>query len=154
MKLLVTGAAGFIGYHLCRRLLADGHVVIGLDNLNDYYDVALKQARLAQLDHSIGSSNQFTFIKADLARRDAIETVFDQHEFDCVINLAAQAGVRYSIENPHSYVDSNVTGFLHILEGCRHQKIGHLIYASSSSVDRPSYGTLWCHQKSQRDDGA
>ena len=109
-------------------------MVIGLDNLNDYYDVALKQARLAQLDHSIGSSNQFTFIKADLARRDAIETVFDQHEFDCVINLAAQAGVRYSIENPHSYVDSNVTGFLHILEGCRHQKIGHLIYASSSSV--------------------
>ena len=134
MKLLVTGAAGFIGYHLCRRLLADGHVVIGLDNLNDYYDVALKQARLAQLDHSIGSSNQFTFIKADLAQRDAIEGVFDQHEFDCVINLAAQAGVRYSIENPHSYVDSNVTGFLHILEGCRHQKIGHLIYASSSSV--------------------
>ena len=130
MKILVTGAAGFIGMHLSLRLLAAGHVVVGLDNLNDYYDVALKKARLARLEHD----NQFAFHQIDLSDRACMEALFQAEAFDCVINLAAQAGVRYSIENPHSYVDSNVTGFLHILEGCRHHNVGHLIYASSSSV--------------------
>ena len=130
MKILVTGAAGFIGAQVASRLMADGHVVVGLDNLNDYYDVGLKQARLDNLV----SDNQFQFHECDLADRLVIEKLFADSGFDCVINLAAQAGVRYSIENPHSYIDSNVTGFLHILEGCRHHQIGHLIYASSSSV--------------------
>ncbi len=130
MKILVTGAAGFIGFHLTKALLLQGHVVVGLDNMNDYYDVRLKQARLALIE----SDNQFQFIKADLSDRAMIEQIFEEGQFDAVINLAAQAGVRYSIENPHSYIDSNVTGFLHILEGCRHHKVGHLIYASSSSV--------------------
>ena len=130
MKILVTGAAGFIGFHLTKALLLQGHVVVGLDNMNDYYDVRLKQARLALIE----SDNQFQFIKADLSDRAIIEQIFEEGQFDAVINLAAQAGVRYSIENPHSYIDSNVTGFLHILEGCRHHKVGHLIYASSSSV--------------------
>ena len=130
MKILVTGAAGFIGFHLTKALLLKGHVVVGIDNINDYYDVRLKQARLALIE----SDNQFQFIKADLSDRAMIEQIFEEGQFDAVINLAAQAGVRYSIENPHSYIDSNVTGFLHILEGCRHHKIGHLIYASSSSV--------------------
>ena len=130
MKILVTGAAGFIGFHLTKALRLQGHVVVGLDNINDYYDVRLKQARLALIE----SDNQFQFIKADLSDRAIIEQIFEEGQFDAVINLAAQAGVRYSIENPHSYIDSNVTGFLHILEGCRHHKIGHLIYASSSSV--------------------
>lgn len=130
MKILVTGAAGFIGAQVASRLMADGHVVIGLDNLNDYYDVRLKKARLAQLV----SDNQFQFHECDLADRQMIDKLFAQSGFDCVINLAAQAGVRYSIDNPHSYIDSNVTGFLHILEGCRHHQVGHLIYASSSSV--------------------
>ena len=130
MKILVTGAAGFIGAQVSTRLMADGHVVIGLDNLNDYYDVGLKKARL----ETLVSDNQFQFHECDLADRGAIEKLFAASGFDCVINLAAQAGVRYSIENPHSYIDSNVTGFLHILEGCRHHQVGHLIYASSSSV--------------------
>ena len=130
MKLLVTGAAGFIGMHVAARLLADGHVVIGIDNLNDYYEVSLKHARL----RTLASDNQFAFHQIDLADRLAMEQLFAEHDFDCVINLAAQAGVRYSLDNPHSYIDSNITGFLHILEGCRHHNISHLIYASSSSV--------------------
>ena len=130
VKILITGAAGFIGFHLSARLLDEGHEICGLDNLNDYYDVSLKQARLAHIkDH-----DRFSFVQSDLADKEAIEAVFSQGQFDCVINLAAQAGVRYSLENPHSYIDSNVTGFLHILEGCRQHKVAHLIYASSSSV--------------------
>lgn len=130
LKILVTGAAGFIGFHLTKRLLDDGHVVVGLDVMNDYYDVALKQARLAE----ISAHNQFVFVQTDLANRQAMDTLFAEGQFDCVVNLAAQAGVRYSLENPHSYIDSNITGFLHVLEGCRHHNVGQLIYASSSSV--------------------
>ena len=127
---LVTGAAGFIGYHLAERLLADGREVVGLDNLNDYYDPSLKQARLERLE----ASDRFTFARLDLADREGMESLFAEHGFSAVVNLAAQAGVRYSIENPHSYVDSNLVGFLNILEGCRHTGVGHLVYASSSSV--------------------
>jgi UDP-glucuronate 4-epimerase len=130
MKVLVTGAAGFIGFHVAQRLLARGDEVVGLDNINDYYDVKLKQARLAQL---IGMKN-FRFHKAELADRVAIDTIFSEGSFDKVVHLAAQAGVRYSIENPHVYVESNVTGFLHVLEGCRYHKVRHLVYASTSSV--------------------
>lgn len=130
MNFLVTGAAGFIGFHVSQRLLAAGHQVVGIDNLNDYYDVSLKQARLDQiLPHPA-----FTFIKMGLADRQAISSLFEQHAFERVIHLAAQAGVRYSIDNPHAYADANLTGHLNILEGCRHHKIGHLLYASSSSV--------------------
>ena len=128
--ILVTGAAGFIGYHLCERLLADGHRVIGLDIVNDYYDPALKEARLERLAVHDG----FTFVRIDLADRRKMEALFATYGFDRVVHLAAQAGVRYSIENPHSYVESNLVGFLHILEGCRHNSVGHLVYASSSSV--------------------
>jgi UDP-glucuronate 4-epimerase len=127
---LVTGAAGFIGYHLCRRLSDDGWTVVGIDNLNDYYDPQLKRDRLADLDHASG----FTFVELDLADRDGMERLFADHRFGVVVNLAAQAGVRYSIENPHAYIDSNVVGFLHVLEGCRHHGVGHLVFASSSSV--------------------
>lgn len=130
MQLLVTGAAGFIGYHVSARLLADGHQVVGLDNLNDYYEVALKEARLAQLQ---GFSN-FEFIRADLQDEDALHALFENHAFEIVINLAAQAGVRYSLENPRAYIDSNIVGFTNILECCRHHATGHLVYASSSSV--------------------
>ena len=130
MRILVTGAAGFIGMHVTLRLLNDGHEVVGLDNLNDYYDVSLKQARL---EH-IGSPNQFAFHKLDLADRDGMNSLFAEFQPEVVINLAAQAGVRYSLENPHSYIDSNVVGFTNILEACRNYEIGHLIYASSSSV--------------------
>jgi UDP-glucuronate 4-epimerase len=130
MRILVTGAAGFIGMHVAMRLLADGHEVIGLDNTNDYYDVRLKQARLAH----IGSPNQFHFHKLDLADRDGITNLFSETRPEIVINLAAQAGVRYSLENPHSYIDSNLVGFTNILEACRHFEVGHLVYASSSSV--------------------
>ena len=130
LKILVTGVAGFIGFFTAKRLLADGHHVVGLDSVNDYYDVSLKEARLAQIEQD----DHYSFIRADLADRDKIEAVFEDRQFDCVINLAAQPGVRYSLENPHSYINSNITGFLHILEGCRHHKVGNLIYASSSSV--------------------
>jgi UDP-glucuronate 4-epimerase len=130
MRILVTGAAGFIGFHTCQRLLARGDAVLGLDNLNSYYDVSLKQARLAQLQPLPG----FRFIQADLADRPTIEHLFSSEPFDIVIHLAAQAGVRYSLENPHAYVDSNLTGFMSILEGCRHNEIKHLVFASSSSV--------------------
>lgn len=130
MKYLVTGAAGFIGFHVSQRLLAAGHQVVGLDNLNDYYDVSLKQARL----DLVLAHPQFLFSNSDLADRQAIDSLFNQHGFDRVIHLAAQAGVRYSIDNPHAYADANLVGHLNILEGCRHYKIGHLLYASSSSV--------------------
>lgn len=130
MHILVTGAAGFIGFHVAQKLLERGDSVVGLDNLNDYYDVSLKEARLAQLQ---GQPN-FTFIKADLQDRDTIEVLFKANSFDTVINLAAQAGVRYSLENPQAYINSNIVGFTNILECCRHHNIGHLVYASSSSV--------------------
>lgn len=130
MKILVTGAAGFIGFHLSQRLLARGDTVVGLDNLNAYYDVRLKQARLDIL----GRSDRFRFVRADLADRAAMEALFKGAGFSAVVNLAAQAGVRYSIENPHAYVDSNVTGFLNVLEGARHHGCGHLVFASTSSV--------------------
>ncbi|WHU85902.1 NAD-dependent epimerase [Pantoea agglomerans pv. betae] len=130
MNFLVTGAAGFIGFHVSQRLLAAGHQVVGIDNLNDYYDVNLKHARL----NLIKADPCFTFIEMDLADRDAMASLFDQQKFQRVIHLGAQAGVRYSIENPHAYADSNLTGHLNILEGCRHHKIEHLLYASSSSV--------------------
>jgi len=128
--ILVTGCAGFIGFHVSRRLLADGERVVGLDNLNPYYDPRLKQARLDQLAPQPG----FTFLKADLADRARMPSLFDEHKFDCVVHLAAQAGVRYSLKDPHAYVDSNLVGFVNILEGCRHQGVGHLVFASSSSV--------------------
>jgi UDP-glucuronate 4-epimerase len=130
MKVLVTGVAGFIGSQTARALLARGDEVIGLDNLNDYYDVNLKIARLDLLK----GRNNFHFIKADLAERGEIERMFAEHRPERVINLAAQAGVRYALQNPRSYVDSNLVGFLNILEGCRHHGVEHLVYASSSSV--------------------
>ncbi|MGH2507839.1 MAG: NAD-dependent epimerase [Gammaproteobacteria bacterium] len=129
-KVLVTGAAGFIGYHLTQRLLADGYGVAGVDNLNDYYDVALKQARLVQIQEN----PLYKFYKADIADRDAIARIFKEFKFNYVVNLAAQVGVRYSVKNPYAYIDSNVVGFLNILEGCRHARIEHLVYASSSSI--------------------
>lgn len=128
-KVLVTGAAGFIGFHFAKRLLAEGYEVFGLDNLNEYYDPALKLARLEQLP-----TTGFTFLKLDLADRPAMAAMFAEVQPDIVVHLAAQAGVRYSIENPHAYIDSNLLGFANILEGCRHTKVKHLIYASSSSV--------------------
>jgi len=130
MNVLVTGAAGFIGYSLSARLLDAGNTVYGIDNLNDYYDVTLKQARLSRLEKKAG----FTFQKLDLADRQNMNALFERHAFDCVVNLAAQAGVRHSIDNPASYVDSNLAGFGNILEGCRHSRVKHLVYASSSSV--------------------
>ena len=130
MKVLVTGAAGFIGMHASERLLARGDEVVGLDNLNDYYDPQLKRDRLARLE----PHPSFRFVKMDVADREGIEKLFAEEKFDRVIHLAAQAGVRYSIENPHAYIDSNIVGFMNILEGCRHNKVAHLAYASSSSV--------------------
>ena len=130
MKVLVTGAAGFIGFHLSRRLLSMGHEVVGLDNINNYYSVEVKHSRLDMLT----PDPKFTFAHMDLADNDGVAKLFATHGFTHVVNLAAQAGVRYSIENPRAYIDSNVVGFLNILEGCRHNKVGHLAYASSSSV--------------------
>ena len=129
-NVLVTGAAGFIGFHLAHRLLGDGCTVVGVDNLNPYYDVKLKHARLDRLT----PYDRFSFIKADLADRPAIEKLFQKAEFDVVVNLAAQAGVRYSVTHPHAYIDANLVGFGNILEGCRHQGVPHLVFASSSSV--------------------
>ncbi|VTR34953.1 NAD-dependent epimerase [Sphingobacterium thalpophilum] len=145
-KILVTGAAGFIGFHLCKRLADQGNVVVGLDNINDYYDVNLKYARLHELgidrseaeqfNHKVTSSihSNLTFLRMNLEDREQLPTLFQEESFDAVVNLAAQAGVRYSLENPMAYVDSNIVGFVNILECCRHHKIGHLVYASSSSV--------------------
>ena len=130
MKLLVTGAAGFIGFHTARLLLERGDEVVGLDNLNDYYDPTLKAARLGQLEEH----ENFRFVKLDLVDREAMERLFSEGKFRRVVHLAAQAGVRHSIPNPHIYVQSNITGFLHVLEACRHQGIEHLVYASTSSV--------------------
>lgn len=130
MKILVTGAAGFIGFYLAKKLLQLGHEVIGLDNINEYYDVSLKLARLNQ----IKEQKNFTFHKLDLIERNNLTTLFAENNFDVVINLAAQAGVRYSLENPHAYVDSNLVGFINILECCRNYHIKHLVFASSSSV--------------------
>jgi len=130
MKYLVTGAAGFIGFHVIEKLCLQGHEVVGIDNLNDYYDVSLKTARL----NALAPLSQFKFIELDLANRQAIADLFATEQFDKVIHLAAQAGVRYSIDNPMAYADSNLIGHLTILEGCRHNNIKHLVYASSSSV--------------------
>ncbi|VUS63638.1 NAD-dependent epimerase [Klebsiella spallanzanii] len=129
MKFLVTGAAGFIGFHACKRLLEAGHEVVGIDNMNDYYDVNLKQSRLDLLQSPL-----FSFHKIDLADREGMAQLFANEMFNRVIHLAAQAGVRYSLENPFAYADSNLSGYLNILEGCRHNKVEHLLYASSSSV--------------------
>lgn len=147
MKILVTGAAGFIGFHLSKSLLAKGHRVIGIDNINDYYDVNLKYDRLKELGidkneaekflksaDSVTSAGQFSFVRINLEDRIELPSLFEKHAFDVVVNLAAQAGVRYSIENPETYIDSNVVGYLNILECCRHNNIKHLLYASSSSV--------------------
>ena len=130
MKYLITGAAGFIGFHLSKRMLGQGDSVIGIDNLNEYYDVNLKKARLNELKED----PEFTFHKLDLVDRKGIEKLFTENKFDYVVNLAAQAGVRYSLTNPRAYIDSNVVGFLNILEGCRNSDIKHLVFASSSSV--------------------
>ena len=129
-KILVTGAAGFIGYHTSERLLARGDEVIGLDNMNDYYDPTLKDARIARLSGRPG----FRFVRMELGDRSGLDALFSGERFDRVVHLAAQAGVRHSLTNPHAYVDSNLVGFLHILEGCRHSGVQHLTYASSSSV--------------------
>ena len=134
-KILVTGAAGFIGFHLSRLLLSEGAEVIGIDNMNDYYDVALKENRLEILDEY----ERFTFVRGSISNDELVDFVFEDHHPDIVVNLAAQAGVRYSIDNPRSYIDSNLVGFFNILEACRHSYSGnsgvkHLIFASSSSV--------------------
>lgn len=127
---LITGTAGFIGYHLSERLLADGYNVVGIDNINDYYDVTLKKARLARLTEK----NKFSFHKVDLSNGKALDEIFVNEKIDAVVNLAAQAGVRYSLENPQAYVESNLVGFVNILECCRHHAVKHLVFASSSSV--------------------
>jgi UDP-glucuronate 4-epimerase len=128
--ILVTGAAGFVGFHVCRQLLAEGRDIVGLDNLNSYYDPALKQSRLDILRQD----PHFDFVRIDLADRKAVATLFDERRFEAVVHLAAQAGVRYSIDHPHAYVDANLAGFANVLEGCRHHGCGHLVYGSSSSV--------------------
>jgi UDP-glucuronate 4-epimerase len=129
-KILVTGAAGFIGFHLCKRLLEQGEDVLGVDSLNDYYDVSLKLDRLKQIEEK----RNFTFFKVNIADKGGASSLFSEEKVDIVVNLAAQAGVRYSLVNPRNYIENNVTGFLNILEGCRHQKVSHLVFASSSSV--------------------
>lgn len=147
MKILVTGAAGFIGFHLCKHFLEKGYIVLGLDNINDYYDVNLKYSRLLELGIERKKSKEwnvlvpseiykgsFSFVRMNLEDKEALSDLFKNEEFTMVCNLAAQAGVRYSLENPNSYIDSNVVGFLNILECCRHNQIKHLLYASSSSV--------------------
>ena len=135
MTVLVTGAAGFIGFHLSARMLQEGHAVVGFDNVNPYYDPALKLARLAQLEATAESTGStFRLIQADLEDSDAVEATFLEHKPQKVVNLAAQAGVRYSIQNPAAYIQANLVGFGNILEGCRHHSVGHLVYASSSSV--------------------
>lgn len=149
MKVLVTGAAGFIGSHVTMQLLARGDDVVGLDNLNDYYEVSLKENRLKRIEKMLKSelpetdlycdkqssdAGNFTFVKMNLEDKAGMEKLFQEHQFDKVVHLAAQAGVRYSIENPAAYVESNIVGYLHILEGCRHNKVKHLVYASTSSV--------------------
>ncbi len=144
MKILVTGAAGFIGFHVSRILLKKQHEVVGLDNINDYYDVELKYARLAELgiakneakvfNNPSEGSNKFKFVRMNLEDGQLLTELFDSEQFDVVCNLAAQAGVRYSLENPRAYIDSNIVGFLNVLECCRHHQIKHLVYASSSSV--------------------
>ena len=145
MKILVTGTAGFIGFHLAKRLLEDGHEVVGLDNINDYYDVRLKHGRLretgireeaVEYGKEVKSDKypRYRFVKLDLTDGDGMESLMGRESFDVVVNLAAQAGVRYSLENPRAYVDSNIVGFLNVLEGCRHHGVKHLVYASSSSV--------------------
>ena len=130
MKILVTGAAGFIGSSTARQLLERGDTVVGLDNFNDYYDVSLKEARAALIE----PYDKFSMVRMDLADRESMDALFAKERFDKVVHLAAQAGVRYSIENPHSYIESNIVGTLHVLEGCRHNDVNHLVYASSSSV--------------------
>ncbi len=130
MKILITGVAGFIGAALAKALLNRGDTILGIDNLNDYYDVNLKLSRLSEIEKYEG----FTFIKLDISERESIKSIFENNKFDVVVNLAAQAGVRYSIENPAAYIDSNLVGFANILEGCRQQKVANLVYASSSSV--------------------
>jgi len=129
-KVLVTGAAGFIGFHLCRRLLDEGYTVVGIDNMNAYYDVRLKESRLEQLK----AHDRFTFEKLDIADLRGLQTLFSRESFEVVVNLAAQAGVRYSLENPHAYVEANVVGFVNLLECCRHHQVKHFVFASSSSV--------------------
>ena len=129
-NVLVTGAAGFIGYHLSKRLLDDGCKVTGVDNLNSYYDVGLKTARLEQLK----LFKNFTFVKEDISNKKAMEKIFGRTQFEVVVNLAAQAGVRYSLENPHAYIEANIVGFVNVLECCRHSRVEHLVFASSSSV--------------------
>lgn len=133
MKVLVTGVAGFIGSAIAESLLQRGDEVVGIDNLNDYYDVSLKEARLARIEKTKNAAN-FNYIKLDIADREAMALLFANEQFDAVVNLAAQAGVRYSLENPLAYVESNITGFAHLLEGCRHNKVKHFVYASSSSI--------------------
>lgn len=130
MKILVSGAAGFIGYHVAQSLLDRGDEVVGLDNLNDYYDVELKLARLARIE----DRDRYRFVRLDVAEREGMAALFRHERFDRVIHLAAQAGVRYSIDDPHAYIDSNIVGFMNVLEGCRHNAVEHLVYASTSSV--------------------
>ncbi len=136
-RILVTGSAGFIGFHLVKALLDNGYDVIGLDNLNDYYDVKLKESRLEEIEEFISKKNiehEYQFIKLDLYNQKTLKNLFEENEFDVVVNLAAQAGVRYSLVNPNAYIESNLVGFSNILECCRYNKIKHLIFASSSSV--------------------
>jgi UDP-glucuronate 4-epimerase len=129
-KILVTGAAGFVGFHLAQRLLREGHDIVGVDNLSPYYDVSLKEARLGLLK----AMHAFRFVRLDLADRSGMQGLFASEQFEYVVHLAAQAGVRYSVSHPHAYADSNLVGFLNVLEGCRHNRVRHLVYASSSSV--------------------